>query len=56
MKASSGVMGGGGGKSPLLFAPKPLGELRVLPTIRNASLISYIIKSLLQNDDKHDHT
>jgi hypothetical protein len=49
-------MGGGGGKSPLLFAPNPLGELRVVPTIWNASLISYIIKSLVQNDDKHDHT
>jgi hypothetical protein len=33
MKASDGVMGGGGGKSPLPFAPKPLGELRVVPTI-----------------------
>jgi hypothetical protein len=26
-------MGGGDGKSPLPFAPKPLGELRVVPTI-----------------------
>jgi hypothetical protein len=33
MKASDGVMGGGGGKSPLPPAPKPLGELRVVPTI-----------------------
>jgi hypothetical protein len=33
MKASDGVMGGGGGKSLLQFAPKPLGELRVFPTI-----------------------
>jgi hypothetical protein len=33
MKASDGVMGGGGGKSPLPLAPKPLGELRVVPTI-----------------------
>jgi hypothetical protein len=33
MKASDGVMDGGGGKSLLLFAPNPLGELRVVPTI-----------------------
>jgi hypothetical protein len=33
MKASDGVMGGGGGKSPLPLAPNPLGELRVVPTI-----------------------
>jgi hypothetical protein len=33
MKASDDVMGGGGGKSPLLFALNPLGELRVVPTI-----------------------
>jgi hypothetical protein len=33
MKASDGVMGGGGDKSLLLFAPNPLGELRVGPTI-----------------------
>jgi hypothetical protein len=33
MKASDGVMGGGGGKSPLSFAPNPKGELRVIPTI-----------------------
>jgi hypothetical protein len=33
MKASDGVMGGGGDKSPLPLAPKPLGELRVVPTI-----------------------
>jgi hypothetical protein len=33
MKASDGVMGGGGGKSPLLFAPNPLGELRMVPTL-----------------------
>jgi hypothetical protein len=33
MKASDGVMGGGGGKSLLPFAPNPLGELRVGPTI-----------------------
>jgi hypothetical protein len=33
MKASDGVMGGGGGKSLLPLAPKPLGELRVVPTI-----------------------
>jgi hypothetical protein len=33
MKASDGVMSGGGGKSPLPFAPNPLGELRVVPTI-----------------------
>jgi hypothetical protein len=33
MKASVGFMGGGGGKSPLPLAPKPLGELRVVPTI-----------------------
>jgi hypothetical protein len=33
MKASDGVMGGGGGKSPLQLAPKPLGELRVILTI-----------------------
>jgi hypothetical protein len=26
-------MGGGGGKSPLPFAPNLLGELRVVPTI-----------------------
>jgi hypothetical protein len=26
-------MGGGGGKLPLLFAPNPLGELHVVPTI-----------------------
>jgi hypothetical protein len=31
-------MGGGGGKSLLLFAPNPLGELRVVPTIWNVSL------------------
>jgi hypothetical protein len=33
MKASDGVMGGGGGKSPPPFAPNPLGDLRVVPTI-----------------------
>jgi hypothetical protein len=33
MKASDGVMGGGGGKSPLPLAPKPSGELHVVPTI-----------------------
>jgi hypothetical protein len=33
MKASDGVMGGGGGKSLLPLALKPLGELRVVPTI-----------------------
>jgi hypothetical protein len=33
MKASDGVMGGGGSKSLLLFAPNPLGELCVVPTI-----------------------
>jgi hypothetical protein len=33
MKASDGVMGGVGGKSPLLPALKPLGVLRVVPTI-----------------------
>jgi hypothetical protein len=33
MKASDGIMGGGGGKSPLLFTPNPLGELRVVSTI-----------------------
>jgi hypothetical protein len=33
MKASNGVMGGGGSKSPLPFALKPLGELRMVPTI-----------------------
>jgi hypothetical protein len=33
MKASVGFMGGGGGKSPLPLTPKPLGELRVVPTI-----------------------
>jgi hypothetical protein len=33
MKASDDVMGGGGSKSPLLLAPNPLGELRVVPTI-----------------------
>jgi hypothetical protein len=33
MKASDGFMGGGGGRSPLLDAPKPFGELRVGPTI-----------------------
>jgi hypothetical protein len=33
MKASDGVMGGGGGKSPLPLASNPLGELRVVPTI-----------------------
>jgi hypothetical protein len=33
MKAANGVMGGGGGKSPLLLAPNPLGELRVVPII-----------------------
>jgi hypothetical protein len=33
MKDSDGVMGGGGSKSPLLFAPNLLGELRVVPTI-----------------------
>jgi hypothetical protein len=33
MKASDGVMGGGGGKSPLPLALNPLGELRVVPTI-----------------------
>jgi hypothetical protein len=38
MKASDVVMGGGGGKSLLPFAPNPLGELRVGPTIWNASL------------------
>jgi hypothetical protein len=48
-------MGGGGGKSPLPLSPKPLGELRVVPTIGKASFISEIAKSLLQNDDKHDH-
>jgi hypothetical protein len=33
MKASDVVMGGGGGMSPLLFAPNLLSELRVVPTI-----------------------
>jgi hypothetical protein len=33
MMTSDGFMGGGGGKSPLPFAPNPLGELRVVPTI-----------------------
>jgi hypothetical protein len=33
MKASDGVMGGGGSKSPLPFAPKLLGELHVVSTI-----------------------
>jgi hypothetical protein len=33
MKAFDGVTVGGGGKSPLPFAPNPLGELRVVPTI-----------------------
>jgi hypothetical protein len=33
MKASNGIMGGGGGSSPLSDAPKPLVELRVGPTI-----------------------
>jgi hypothetical protein len=33
MKDSDGVMGGGGGKSPLPFAPNPLGELLAVPTI-----------------------
>jgi hypothetical protein len=32
MNASDGVMGGGGGKSPLPFTPNPFGELRVVPT------------------------
>jgi hypothetical protein len=48
-------MGGGGGKSPLPFAPKPFGELRVVPTICKVSVISEITQSLLPNDDKHDH-
>jgi hypothetical protein len=56
MKASDGVMGGGGGKSPLPFAPNLLGELRVVPTIWNASLVRHITKNLLENDDKYDHT
>jgi hypothetical protein len=38
MKASDGVMGGGGGRLVLQVAPNPLGELRVGPTILNASL------------------
>jgi hypothetical protein len=33
MKASDGVMGGGGGRSLLPFALNSLGELRVGPTI-----------------------
>jgi hypothetical protein len=33
MKASDGVMGGGGGKSLLQFAPNPLAELRMVPII-----------------------
>jgi hypothetical protein len=33
MKASDGVMGGGGGRSLLPVAPNQLGELRVGPTI-----------------------
>jgi hypothetical protein len=33
MKASDGIMGGGGGRSPLPDAPKPLGELRIGPII-----------------------
>jgi hypothetical protein len=33
MNVSDDVMGGGGGSSPLPDAPKPLGELRVGPTI-----------------------
>jgi hypothetical protein len=33
MKAFDGVMGSGGGKSPLPLAPNPLGELLVVPTI-----------------------
>jgi hypothetical protein len=38
IKASDGVMGGGGSSSLLPVAPNPLGELRVGPTIWNASL------------------
>jgi hypothetical protein len=48
MKASVGVTGGGGGKSQLPLSPKPLGELRVVPTISKVSFISEITKSLLQ--------
>jgi hypothetical protein len=33
MKASNGVMGGGGGRSLLPVALNPLRELRVCPTI-----------------------
>jgi hypothetical protein len=33
MKVSTGVMGGGGGRSPLPDVSKPLGVLRVDPTI-----------------------
>jgi hypothetical protein len=38
MNASDDVMGGGGGSSPQPGTPKPLGDLRVGPTIRNANL------------------
>jgi hypothetical protein len=38
MTATYGVMGGGGGRSLLPVTPNPLVELRVGPTIWNASL------------------
>jgi hypothetical protein len=47
-KVSTGVMGGGGGKSPLPDASKPLGVLRVGPTIwKFWALIKHISVSLL---------
>jgi hypothetical protein len=55
MKASDGVMGGGGSRLLLPVALNPLGELRVGPTIWNASLYWTQAKMLLINDDKCNH-
>jgi hypothetical protein len=55
MKASDGVMGGGGGRSLLPVAPNPLGELRVGPPSEMRAFIRHIAKILLRNDDKCKH-
>jgi hypothetical protein len=50
MKASDGVMDGGGGRSLLPAVLNPLGELRMGPTIGNASL--YLTHSQIITRDK----
>jgi hypothetical protein len=56
MKASDGVMGGGGGKSPLPLAPNPWESYAWFPQSEMRALVSYITKRLLGNDDKYDYT